>query len=72
MGMYERIPNDLITSGQAAEILGVSLHTLKTWRSRNPNLGYYVGHNREIRYSLKECQQYYRRSFRRVVPGSGA
>lgn len=72
MGMYERIPNDLITSGQAAEILGVSLHTLKTWRSRNPNLGYYVGHNREIRYSLKECQQYYRRSFRRVVPGSGS
>ena len=71
MGMHERIPNDLITATEAAEVLGVSLNTLKTWRTRNPNLGYFRGHNRDIRYSLKECQQYYRRSFQRVVPGSG-
>lgn len=71
MSMYERIPNDLITATEAAEVLGVSINTLKTWRTRNTHLGYYRGHNRDIRYSLKECQQYYRRSFQRVVPGSG-
>ncbi|WP_409339104.1 helix-turn-helix domain-containing protein [Pseudomonas cichorii] len=72
MSMYERIPNDLITATEAAEVLGVSLNTLKTWRTRNPNLGYFRRHNRDIRYSRKECQQYYRRSFQRVVPGSGS
>lgn len=30
MGMYERIPNDLITASEAAEVLGASLNTLKT------------------------------------------
>lgn len=49
MSNFEKIPNDLITANQAAEILGVSVNTLKTWRSRNPNLGYYRGHNRDIR-----------------------
>ena len=68
MSIYEKIPNDLITAHQAAEILGVSVNTLKTWRTRNPNLGFYKGHNRDIRYSTKECRQYYQRSFHRVVP----
>lgn len=68
MSMHERTPNDLITASQAAEVLGVSLNTLKTWRCRNPNLGFYKGHNRDIRYSMRECQQYYQRSFQRVVP----
>lgn len=68
MSNFEKIPNDLITASQAAEVLGVSTNTLKTWRCRNPNLGYYRGHNRDIRYSLKECKQYYQRSFQRVVP----
>jgi hypothetical protein len=68
MGIYEELPNDLINHFEAAELIGVSISTLKTWRSRNPNLGYFQGIGREIRYSKAECEEYRRRAYKRVVP----
>ncbi|WP_312593283.1 hypothetical protein [Stutzerimonas nitrititolerans] len=68
MSIYQDLPLDLIDQFEAAEIIGVAVGTLKTWRSRNPGLGYYQGFGREIRYSLEECKQYRHNRFRRIVP----
>lgn len=68
MGVYVDIPTDLIDQFAAAEIIGVSVSTLKTWRSRNPELGYFQGLGREIRYSMEECRQYRHNRYRRIVP----
>lgn len=68
MGVYQELPVDLIDQFEAAEIIGVSPNTLKTWRSRNPDLGYYQGFGREIRYSREECKVYRHNRYRRIVP----
>jgi hypothetical protein len=68
MGIYIEIPTDLIDQFEAASIIGVSSSTLKTWRSRNPDLGYYQGFGREIRYSRAECEEYRRKAYKRIVP----
>ncbi len=68
MGVYQELPSDLIDQFEAAEIIGVSPSTLKTWRSRNPDLGYYQGFGREIRYSREECKVYRHNRYRRIVP----
>lgn len=68
MGIYIDIPDDLIDQFIAAEVIGVSVSTLKTWRNRNPDLAYYRSIGREIRYSKGECEEYRRRSFKRIVP----
>lgn len=68
MGVYIDLPTDLIDQFEAAEVIGVAVATLKTWRSRNPDLGYYQGFGREIRYSREECRVYRQNRYRRVVP----
>lgn len=61
------IPEDLIDQHKAAEVIGVSVATLKTWRSRKPDLGYYQIFG-AIEYSRAECVEFRRKSYRRVVP----
>lgn len=53
-------------------MIGVTVSTLKTWRSRNPDLGYCQGFGREIRYSREECKIYRHNRYKRVVPNPGA
>lgn len=68
MGIYIDLPTDLIDQHKAAEVIGVSVSTLKTWRTRNSGLAYYKSFGREISYSRAECVEYRRLSYRRIVP----
>lgn len=68
MGVYIDLPKDLIDQRKAAEVIGVSVSTLKTWRSSKSGPVYYTCLGRETSYSRADCVEYRRQSYRRIAP----
>ena len=46
--------NRYLNEVQTAELLGVSVHTLRNWRFRRKNLKFIILGERSIRYSLED------------------